>query len=243
MACLYTAIITLAPTSYWIFGEPSGTSVNDEIGSNDLTLVNTPTLGVTGLATGDSRTACQFAEASSEHATVADHADLDLGDVFSILVMVKRDTTGIMHILNKNSGADGYALWFDGTDNLRLSNSNFGTTWLFSLSTYADTSTHMILATKNGATRAMYVDGADDTDLGTNATATDNAGTLYVGAPSSGLSNPFDGTMQHLAFWKGTALTSGDAATLWASRTDSCWSRAQAGVDAGVTVIHKHGGL
>lgn len=243
MACLYDTIVGLSPTSYWPLSDAAGTTAADAIGSSTITLVNGATLGSTGLATGDSRTACAFVKASTQYGTTADIAALDLGDTFSILAMFQRTSVSVItHIVNKNSGADGYALWIAADGTIRLSNSDFSVPWVESNVTHDDTTTHMVLATKAGATRAMYIDGADDTFLRTNATATDNAGLLYMAAPNSGLSNTFDGTLQHVAFWKGTALSSTNASDLWNARTVSCFSRAQEGVDAGVSGIVHHGG-
>ena len=48
------AVAQDAPIAWYRMGEPSGTNAADEIGSNDGTYVNTPTLDVTGALTGDS---------------------------------------------------------------------------------------------------------------------------------------------------------------------------------------------
>ena len=51
------AIVNTGPVSYWRLGEASGTNAADEMGANAGTYVGTPTLGATGLLTGDSNTA------------------------------------------------------------------------------------------------------------------------------------------------------------------------------------------
>ena len=65
----YAAAIATGPLVWWRHGEPSGTTADDEIGSIDATYINTPTLGVTGLITGDTNTAARFSRASLEYTT------------------------------------------------------------------------------------------------------------------------------------------------------------------------------
>lgn len=52
-----TQIVADGPVAYYRLGESSGTTVNDEISTNDGTYQNSPTLGTTGLITGDADTA------------------------------------------------------------------------------------------------------------------------------------------------------------------------------------------
>lgn len=66
-----SAVIVDSPLAWWRLGEPSGVIANDELGNADADVVNTPTLGASGLLTGDADTAYTFSRASLEYA-VAD---------------------------------------------------------------------------------------------------------------------------------------------------------------------------
>ncbi len=111
------AVAQDAPIAWYRMGEPSGTNAADEIGSNDGTYGNTPTLGVAGALTGDSDTAITF-NGTDEQITVPDHASLDLGDVVTVEAWVNSAVGGgDKGIVGKDTGA--YYLRLD-TDN-RLS--------------------------------------------------------------------------------------------------------------------------
>jgi len=67
------------PVAYWRLGEASGTTAVDEVGSNDGTYINSPTLGVTGAIAGDTDTAVDF-DGSNEYVTAGDVLDPGLTD-------------------------------------------------------------------------------------------------------------------------------------------------------------------
>jgi hypothetical protein len=85
------AVLADSPVSYWRLGESSGTVAVDEMGTNVGTYVGSITLGQTGALVGDADTSVLFNPADSE-ITVADHASLDVGDVFSLECWVNRDS-------------------------------------------------------------------------------------------------------------------------------------------------------
>ena len=63
----YAAVQATGPLVWWRLGEPSGTVSDDEIGSANADYVNTPTLGVASLLSGDTNTSVTFSRASLEH--------------------------------------------------------------------------------------------------------------------------------------------------------------------------------
>ena len=63
----YAAVQATAPLAWWRLGEPSGTVSDDEIGSANADYINTPTLGVASLLSGDTNTSVTFSRASLEH--------------------------------------------------------------------------------------------------------------------------------------------------------------------------------
>lgn len=64
-----STILADSPLAGWRLGESSGTAA-DAVGSATGTYINTPTLGVAGLLTGDADTAVTFTKSSSEYVNV-----------------------------------------------------------------------------------------------------------------------------------------------------------------------------
>jgi hypothetical protein len=62
------AVLATYPVGYWRLGETSGTTAVDEMGTYNGTYVGFPTLGATGLLTGDSNTAVTLT--AGQHLTV-----------------------------------------------------------------------------------------------------------------------------------------------------------------------------
>ena len=83
----YDAVVQVdAPLRHWKLGEPSGTTAVDEMGVQNLTYANTPTLGAAGLlalnaANNGGDTAATFAAASSETAQGTGAPNLQASDV------------------------------------------------------------------------------------------------------------------------------------------------------------------
>jgi hypothetical protein len=172
------------PVSYWRLGEPSGTIANDEQGVNDGTYVGSPTLGQTGGIAGDSDTSVLFNPATSE-ITVADSASLDVGDVFTLECWVNRNSVvgSSGGLFDKGSGA--FTLEDVGSGQWRFEKGATSTI-CYSTTNIPSTGWHHIVATKNGATVKLYLDGADVTDTVTNATITNNGTQLQIGRSGNG---------------------------------------------------------
>ena len=69
----YTSlVIAQNPVAYWKFSE-TGSTLTDYVGSHNATIVNSPTLGISGYLTNTGNLAASFT--SDEYATVADHTD------------------------------------------------------------------------------------------------------------------------------------------------------------------------
>lgn len=113
--------------AHWTLNEQSGTRF-DSVGSNDLTDNNT-----VGFDTGKFGNAADFVTANDEYLSVADNADLSMGNIdFTIRFWVKLDNKSTSHdliakwdaginqreyIINYASGSDRFTLFIsdDGT--------------------------------------------------------------------------------------------------------------------------------
>lgn len=194
-----------SPKGYWRVGEPSGTTAADSSGNSQTgTYKATPTLGVAGAINGDANTAVTL-NGTTQWITVPDSATLDLGDVFTYEAWIKRSATGGTDcIIDKNEGAGIFR--FDGEDRLLLRR-NSVLDLAKSTTKIADTNWHHVVATKNGATVRIYIDGVNVTGVVTNSTCVNTASALTIGADESPvLEDFFRGSLDEVAVY-GTALS------------------------------------
>jgi hypothetical protein len=192
-----------SPVSYWRLGEPSGTEAADVKAANNGTYKGTPTLGAAGLLLADPSTAATL-NGTTQYVSVPDSASLDLGDVFTYEAWIKRSGTGKTDcIIDK--GANAAVFRFDGEDHLLLRRNSVGDI-AKSTTKITDTNAHHLVATKNGATAKIYIDGVDVTGAVTNQTCTNTAIALGIGASDAGTEDFFRGTIDEAAVY-GTALS------------------------------------
>jgi hypothetical protein len=185
---------------YWRLDEPSGTVACDSRGANNGSYQSGTTFGQPGALTNDPDTAV----ASS----------LNVGDVFTVEAWIKRGTLSNANnyvIASKQSNA--WVLWLvDGFLVLRKSGVADVATSTVAI---ADTAWHQVVATKNGSTVKLYLDGNDVTGTVNNQTMQNNANPLVIGQ-SSGVSF-FNGTIDEVAL-SNTALTPSQISSRYAAR-------------------------
>jgi len=209
-------LLTHSPTWWSRFSEPSGTSFADEIGSLDGTWFNTPTLNVTGPITGDGGKAVTLTAASTEYGTVPDNAAVDLGDVFSVIVWFKRASIGTYQDLFRKGAGGAAILYFNNIDQLVLGAAAVAD--ICNTAAITDTSSwHMAVAVKNGASDAIYIDGASARTGGAGGTCANNSTDLNIGRDDTG-TEYFDGSIAEVAMLPGVVLSGAQAAALYAER-------------------------
>lgn len=197
-----------APNIYWRLGEPSGTVAAATIGTGAGTYRNTPTLGVAGALAGDANTAVTFAAASLQDVQSAGSAHVaaqDVGDVFTIEAWIKRASITAAYNFIFHNGSGSIAFRVDITTNL-LHLDRAGVAGIVS-STVAITDTttwHHAVATKNGATVKLYLDGVDVTGAVTNSTFVNPGQAWYIGSGAGSLY--WDGSLDEVALYP-TALS------------------------------------
>lgn len=195
------------PCLYLRLGESAGaTAAGDESANdNDGTYVGSPTLGVAGRITGNTAVTL---DGTSQYVTVPDAATLDVGDVFTVEAWIKRGSLGTTQTVLTKVGH--FRFWFiaAGTfpaDSFRLTTANGGPI-VTSTVTVSDTTTwHHVVATKDGPTVKLYLDGVDVTGTVTDSTLTNSTGAFQVGASVSGTSF-WDGSIDEVAMYP-TALS------------------------------------
>lgn len=208
------AVLATNPLSYWRLGESSGVTAVDEMGVNDGTYTNTPTLGVAGLLTGDSDTAVTL-NGTTQYVNVPYAAALHPGDTFTLAALFKR--TGAGHVDPIVSGGNSdFLLWYYSDDHLYLSKEAVSNVFV-STATYPDTDPHFIVATKAGANIHVYRDGVEIAGTVANATiVASGVDPVRVGGNSG--ADYAAGTPDEPAIWD-RALSPAEIAGLYAAGT------------------------
>lgn len=176
---------------------------------------STPTLAVAGTLVGEADTAITFG-GNTQDFEVPDNAALDTADIVSV------------HFLAKSSSATARALAWRGTDQWGVVRDGGTTDQVFfqkagstnmmhtSTTLPGDGTWRHVVFTKNGATRAAYMQGVDVTVLDTNQTLANNAAVLNVGGENT--ATGYAGSLDEFAIF-GTALTADQVGHLYSLTT------------------------
>jgi len=204
------AVLDDGPVAYYPLGESSGTNAADASGSGlDGAYVGGPLLGRPGAFSAD--TAVQFQDGVADHMAVPHDSALDVDDVFSIEMWVKRSLANPsgpdQTMICKQAG--GFCVsWKNDSISLHTDTTDV-TTGSFTGSN--DTSAfHHLVVTKNGSTVKFYWDGQGIYSVSNSLIAdmfTTTTGPLYVGAADGAAdTTPFPGTLDEVAVY-GYTLT------------------------------------
>jgi hypothetical protein len=201
------AVLADSPVAYWRLGEPSGTTATDAAVGNDGTYVNTPTLGVAGLLTGDADTAVTFTAASTEHVTLPDLSLAETDCTFELWCKFTSATSNLW-LFSEGNTASNNAFAGIHTDNsgatgkIAMSRRNDATTQATVLSTAAinDGAPHHVVGTYSGTQVELWVDG-----ISQGTAAASGAATLNVAAIGAlrraAVSAAFGGTIDEVAVY------------------------------------------
>ncbi len=211
------AALATNPIAYWRLGEASGTVADDEVGTNNGTYVNAPTLGVAGLLSGDPNTAVAFAAASSQYVAIGASASLALGDTFSYACWLSVANLTDYHVLWARSGSGGAIFYVAPSGHVNLDAALVGNVfskgWAIAVGP-----TYHLCVTKAGATSKLYINGADVTPTVTNYTIVDSAAIpARIGADFN-FSLFASATIDEPAIWN-RALSAAEIAELYAAGT------------------------
>lgn len=149
----------------------------------------------------------------------------DLGDVFTMECWFKRSAGGangpaLISKGHSGGGQSGYLLRFDeGNNNFHILCSHV-TDMAHSSSSYTAVLWHHVMATKNGSTMHLYIDGKDDITVDANTTCTNTTLPLLIGTDWS-LPNedPLKGTMAWAAVYATALPQSAAVARYYAGRS------------------------
>lgn len=199
---------------YWRLNEPSGTIATDLKNGNNGTYTGTPTLGNAGpLTLWANSLGAKIVTGS--YVSVPDSTALDVGDIFTIELFVKRTTTGAEHVLVSKQ-ASAWLIAFKSDNTLWLGQEGVPYMWGTTTAFTDTTKWHHIVVTKNGATRHIYVDDVDEALTGSNTTIGNNNSSLLFGRDSGGAAPATDDYLSEIAIYS-TALAGATVSTHYAN--------------------------
>ena len=206
----YTAdVLAAAPVSYWRLGETGGTVAADATGANPATYANV-TLNQPGAIACDANTAVGF-NGSTSYATAPSSSSLNMSTAVTVGFWAKRRSISSTYQVLVGKPGDGisqnenYAVWLTPTNKYQAYFGN-GTGYV-SVQTPAvtDTNWHYVVATDDGSTAKIYLDGVLKQSVATTLKLTANAKPLNVGRAASN-QYFFNGWLDELALYR-TALS------------------------------------
>ncbi|MDO8522948.1 MAG: LamG domain-containing protein, partial [bacterium] len=194
----YTSL-TSGLVGFWSFDgkDISNLTALDRSGQgNNGTLTNGPvrTIGKLGQA-------LDF-DGSNDYVNVGDHSSLDLGDVLTYSLWVKRDRSSFStYEVLMSKGAGTFVLVFT-VDNTVSANKHSSGEIAESNQAISDGAWHHIVAAKNGsAFFKIYIDGIDRTGSVTDKTLTNGDSSLRLGTESPVAGNYFDGSIDDVRIY------------------------------------------
>jgi len=202
-------VLADSPLVYLRMGEASGTTMVDASGNGRSgAYTGSPTLGATGLLTGDSDTAVNFTT-TNQYGVVA-YGSWMIASAITIEAIIKTSsTTGIHSIAERDWGGPRAFQFRIDTNKLQFITIGGGAGVVISASPgdVADGATHHVAATYDGTSIKLYVDGALVTTTSAVGAVSTQASPLSVAANGSGggASQQFLGVIDEVSYY-GTAL-------------------------------------
>lgn len=205
------AVLADSPVGYWRLGDASGTTMADSSGGgHDGTYTGSPTLGATGLLTGDSDKAVVF-NGSSQYAQVPAGAWMrgESSDDYTIECLVKY--TGSATYIPISWYAVGtkiaeIATPSGGVEFIPYNTTGTGTT-IVAPGTYNDGKPHMFTVTRAGNLCTLYVDGVSAASATVSSAQGATTASLTIGNRGTIDSHWFAGTIDEVSLYN-HALTS-----------------------------------
>lgn len=201
----YSEVLADSPNAYFRLGESSGTAAVDVKGGASGTYTGGFSLAQSGALANDADTSTDF-NGSTGYVNVADRAEFDLGDVFTLEAWIRMDAGSADQVFIDKSQL-GYNLKVNTSNQLELRQGDVGSIVTSTLTLSVGRWYHVV-ATKNGATVKLYIDARDVTGAVTNRTCVNNihpfaiGSAYYLGAPQQF----FNGRVDEVAIYP-TALS------------------------------------
>ncbi|HEX5016502.1 MAG TPA: LamG domain-containing protein [Actinomycetes bacterium] len=198
------AVFEDQPIAFLRLDEASGAA--DDYMSPGRTWSNNGTItqGVSGVLNAPGGTAVEFDGVNSGYFQSPVSTALDIADVFTLEAWIKPDTfSGGKVILQKGTGTGRITWEMIATTSLGLYVN--GVEAAHTGDVFTAGQPYHVAVTKNGSTTKLYVNGVDQTILGTNNTVGSSGDTWRIGEHNSG-GELFDGVIDEVAIYN-TALS------------------------------------
>jgi Concanavalin A-like lectin/glucanases superfamily len=187
-ASYYDEVIADNPDGYWRLGESSGTTAVDEIGANNGTYINSPTLGDAGAIGGDSDTAITFAGTGNQGVncgSVANYTTSDFTIEFWINAVSFASTANAVVcvvIFRGQYQQTGYyvGIGTDGSVGLNTNQSGAIQSTGTAAGAVSVLTWNHIVITRQGSTVLIYVNGVDVTSSAGTHTNPDSSPDQFV---------------------------------------------------------------
>lgn len=219
------AVLATSPDGYWRLGEPSGTDAVDEAGTQNGVYVDSPTLGVTGYASGDTG----ITLAAGDEVTVANNAAWDMGTGdFSFMAAINLSSwDGSSKWLFGHSGDSEGQEWglymqggIDGNFRLQL---NAVTFQLNASTTIAGAGWLLLgVSVDRDSLARLTINGSEEDTISVSAQSGNSLSqgvTLHLGARANG--NNMIGSLDEVAVWKGQLISAAQFTTFHAAKDGS----------------------
>jgi Concanavalin A-like lectin/glucanases superfamily/Calcineurin-like phosphoesterase len=183
------AVIADSAAAYWRLGETSGTTAVDELGSSPGAY-NNVSLNQAGTLTCDSNASASF-DGTQSYVRVPSTSALNMSSAVTIELWAKRRTiTTAYQVLvgkpgNGQSKLENYAVWlYNNRYQAFFGNGTSSVTVISSAVT--DTKWHHVVATDDGSTVKIYLDGVLKASTATTLALTPNSNPLNIGRANNG---------------------------------------------------------
>jgi hypothetical protein len=203
-------VLASSPAAYWRFGDTSGTTATDELGADPGTYSNV-TLGQPSALAGDSDPSAAF-DGTNSYVTVPAASALNLTSGATVEFWAKRAAVSSDYQVILGKPADGasqnqnYAVWLTPSNRYTAYFGNGGTYVAVQTPAITDTNWHYVVATDNGSTAKIYLDGVLKQTVTTTVALTANNGALSIGRSNVDNNFYFNGLLDEVAIYP-TALS------------------------------------
>lgn len=206
-------VLSDSPLGHWRHGDSNGSAILADSSGNSRNGTYSDTnlsLGVAGLLTGDSDTACNY-NGSTEYAQITDAAWMEVSTI-TAESWIKPDDVSSYHIIvarDQGNSTDG-RMWFLRTTDTGKAEFGFWTAAdqnterrVTGTTTLSVGSTYHLVGTYDGTTGRLYVNGTEAASLAISGSLrTDASAPIRIAAHPTGPFH-FDGVIDEVALYSG----------------------------------------
>jgi hypothetical protein len=204
-------VLSASPGAYWRLGETSGTSAADETGANPGTY-DSVELNQPGALSSDGNPSASF-DGVQSHVSVPPSPSFDMSSAVTVEFWAKRRTiSGTYQVLvgkpgDGHSKNENYAVWLTPSNKYTAYFGNGASVVAVQTPAILDTNWHYVVATNDGSTVKIYLDGVLKQTTFTTLSLTPNSQPLNLGR-GNGNRYFFNGSLDEVAVYP-NALSAG----------------------------------